>query len=338
MLARLDGATTKTHLASANVYNAYLFQSDTRSLIENAVGGAGDDTLAGGDGSDRLDGGSGADTMAGGSGNDTFVVDDLADVTDAGAGDTVILKVSGYDLSKLAGADVRYALTGGDGGQSLAGGDSRDTLDGGFEADTMAGGLGNDVYVVDNVGDLVIEDAGGGVDTVRTALRMATLASHVEKLVLTLETGATGIGNDENNVITGAGGADSLLGGAGSDTLNGGAGADTLEGGSGPDRLTGGDGADVFVFRADAVGPGPAVRDVIADFTVGSDVIDLRGILQGDSHLVFFDGGGLLAGTAGAAFDSRTGVLGIDITADGKADLTIRLSGVRTLTRNDLLL
>jgi len=78
-----------------NVANTYLYVDpttgleDTRSLIENAIGGSGDDSLTGnqannkltGDaGNDTLDGGLGADTMDGGQGNDTYFVDNVRDV------------------------------------------------------------------------------------------------------------------------------------------------------------------------------------------------------------------------------------------------------------------
>ena len=38
---------------------------------------------------------------------------------------------------------------------------------GGTGADTLTGGAGNDTYVVDNTGDVVIEKANEGIDTVR---------------------------------------------------------------------------------------------------------------------------------------------------------------------------
>ena len=47
----------------------------------------------------------------------------------------------------------------------------------------MTGGLGNDTYVIDNVGDVVIELAGGGTDTIQTSTNH-TLAAELENLDL----------------------------------------------------------------------------------------------------------------------------------------------------------
>jgi serralysin len=57
--------------AHGNVYNAYLFDGDLRSYIENAVGGSGGDRLIGNPIDNRLDGGGGADILTGGGGDDT---------------------------------------------------------------------------------------------------------------------------------------------------------------------------------------------------------------------------------------------------------------------------
>ncbi|WP_395681273.1 M10 family metallopeptidase [Inquilinus sp.] len=51
------------HKAGANVYNALLHNSDPRSLIENARGGSGNDTITGNQASNVLDGGAGYDTL-----------------------------------------------------------------------------------------------------------------------------------------------------------------------------------------------------------------------------------------------------------------------------------
>ncbi|MET4371899.1 serralysin [Bradyrhizobium sp. LB12.1] len=61
------------HYASGNVYNSYLYNNDGRSLIDNAIGGSGNDTIIGNVIANALNGGSGNDTLTGGGGNDTIV-------------------------------------------------------------------------------------------------------------------------------------------------------------------------------------------------------------------------------------------------------------------------
>lgn len=57
--------------AVGNIANALLYNGNTASLIENAVGGAGNDTLVGNDADNKLKGGGGSDTLDGGAGSDT---------------------------------------------------------------------------------------------------------------------------------------------------------------------------------------------------------------------------------------------------------------------------
>ena len=61
------------HLAQGNVYNAYLFNNDARSYIENAIGGSGGDTLIGNAVANELDGGAGNDSLTGNGGSDVFL-------------------------------------------------------------------------------------------------------------------------------------------------------------------------------------------------------------------------------------------------------------------------
>lgn len=61
--------------AGGNVFNALLHHDDTRSLIENAHGGAAGDTIVGNQGGNTLNGGLGKDVLTGGTGKDTFVFD-----------------------------------------------------------------------------------------------------------------------------------------------------------------------------------------------------------------------------------------------------------------------
>jgi serralysin len=78
-LAKLSANGSK--LAAGNIANALLYQNDMRSLIENALGGSGNDlisgnaganSLQGNSGFDHLDGRGGNDRLFGGSGNDTL--------------------------------------------------------------------------------------------------------------------------------------------------------------------------------------------------------------------------------------------------------------------------
>jgi serralysin len=59
-------------MAGGNVANAYLYRGDTRSLIENASGGVGDDRITGNQADNTLLGGAGNDVLNGGTGNDTL--------------------------------------------------------------------------------------------------------------------------------------------------------------------------------------------------------------------------------------------------------------------------
>ena len=60
------------HYASGNVYNAYLYNGDAHSYIDNATGGSGNDTIIGNAIANVLNAGAGKDTITGGSGNDTI--------------------------------------------------------------------------------------------------------------------------------------------------------------------------------------------------------------------------------------------------------------------------
>ncbi|WP_246548963.1 M10 family metallopeptidase C-terminal domain-containing protein, partial [Ancylobacter oerskovii] len=88
-------------LAGGNVYNAYLHNNNPASLIENALGGSGNDTLRGNIADNVLNGGAGADTMTGLAGNDRYVVDNAGDrvVEAANEGlDRVIVRIADYVL------------------------------------------------------------------------------------------------------------------------------------------------------------------------------------------------------------------------------------------------
>jgi Ca2+-binding RTX toxin-like protein len=221
----------------------------TGNSAENVLSGmAGRDTIYGGGGNDTLDGGADADTMYGQAGDDTYIVDDTGDrvyESSGGGIDTVFSSVtftigSHVEILTLVGTgDVN--ATGNSGANQLTGNAGNNTLDGKAGADTMSGGAGDDTYVVDNAGDVVIEQAGEGIDLVRSSLSYA-LGSHVENLTLTGTRTTNGTGNDLANTITGN---------SRNNILDGGAGADTLIGGEGNDTYIVDDAGDVVVEAAD---------------------------------------------------------------------------------------
>ncbi|WP_275477569.1 calcium-binding protein, partial [Aureimonas ureilytica] len=202
---------------------------------DKLTGAGGNDELQGGSGNDSLDGRGGADTMIGGLGNDDYIVDSVLDVVVEAAGegsrDRVITSVD-YKLS----ANVEHlqmvgkgnvSATGNELNNIMGGNSGANVLDGGLGADTMDGGTGNDVYYVDNLGDRVIEKAGGGTDLVHSSVSFK-LGENVEDLQLTGMSDINGTGNAQANRIFGNMGANLIDGGAGADMLQGGFGNDTF--------------------------------------------------------------------------------------------------------------
>ncbi|MEO0829890.1 MAG: peroxidase family protein, partial [Pseudomonadota bacterium] len=78
-------------------------------------------------------------------------------------------------------------------------------------------------------------------------------------------------GREGDDDLQGGANNDKLFGNRGDDTLHGGTGDDVLRGGRGSDTMTGGEGDDRFVFNVNVRGD-----DVITDFEIGSDRLDLR--------------------------------------------------------------
>ena len=222
--------------------------------LDNVLTGNGlNNRLEGGAGNDKLIGGAGDDTMIGGTGNDLYVVDSAGDVVIEGLGvssgiDMVISSIdytlgANVEILQLAdksaalkgtGNALNNTLIGNSADNLLTGGAGDDLLDGGAGLDTLIGGTGDDRYVVDNTGDIVIENAGEGIDSVSSSVTY-TLTANVENLTLTGTAAINGTGNELGNILIGNSAANTLMGGAGDDTLDGGAGADILIGGTGND-------------------------------------------------------------------------------------------------------
>jgi Ca2+-binding RTX toxin-like protein len=192
--------------------------------------------------------------------------------------------VSSMERLHFTGSSKNDTITGGIKGNILLGGAGNDTLDtgsqnlgvsnwidGGPGADIMRGYLGDDTYIVDNPGDVVIEVINyvySGNDTVRASINY-TLPVAIENLVLT-GNAVSGTGNELNNILTGNSQNNTLNGGMGNDTLNGGGGAgeiDTLTGGGGADTFVLGEGGTRFYDDGNPSTPGHGGYALITDFT-----------------------------------------------------------------------
>ena len=205
----------------------------TGTAAINGTGNDGDNIIVGNDADNVLSGGAGADSLFGRGGNDTYFVNDSGDSVSESDGsgiDHVRSSVSlgvgrGIEFLTLTGTAAING-TGGETNNVITGNNAANVLDGREGADKLVGRDGDDFYRVDSLGDRVVENAGQGYDTIQASTSYV-LPDHVEKLVL-MGIGkfdATGnsldnviIGNNNNNILDGRGGADEMSGGFGNDT------------------------------------------------------------------------------------------------------------------------
>ncbi|WP_416896171.1 MAG: S8 family serine peptidase [Minwuia sp.] len=249
------------------------------TLIEDAFGGDGDDTLIGNlaandlngaRGDDVLDGGGGDDTLTGGAGADTFryaAGSGLDTVTDFDAAfDTILLEgVAGiFDVDSFIGAGRQvggdFQLDFGAGNGLTLLGVLIEELAGDFlsllnapepEPEPVPEPLGPLSFVGTDEADDVIGTEFS--DTIRGRGGDDALQGGDEADTILGEAGADSLdGGDGNDRLAGGDGIDSLTGGLGDDVISGDGDDDTLDAGAGDDRLYGGDGND-FIDAGDGL-------------------------------------------------------------------------------------
>lgn len=262
-------------------YNYQLNLTLTGSTAINGTGNAQNNLITGNTannkltglgGNDTLNGGVGNDTMVGGTGNDTYVVDASLDVIteNANEGNDSVRSYITYDISAQPYLENITLL----GSTAIAakGNTANNILDGSQNsaANTLTGSIGNDTYIV-GAGDIIVEAAGEGTDTVQSAVAW-TLGANLENLELTGSANINGTGNTLANTITGNAGRNYLSGGEGNDTLDGGTGVDTLDGGNGNDTYKVDNSSDV-VTEAASAGTDTVIATV--NYALGNNIENL---------------------------------------------------------------
>ncbi|WP_442962704.1 beta strand repeat-containing protein [Pseudomonas sp. Leaf48] len=202
-----------------------------------------------------------------------------------GGSDSAAVTISYQEGQTLTGTGGDDVLVAGTGTNIINAGDGNDVLTGGSGNNEMHGDAGNDLLYSGPGNDIL--DGGTGSDTASYAHATAAVTVNLGTLVAQNTLGAgtdilTGIenlaGSNFNDTLTGNNSNNVITGGLGNDVLSGGGGDDLLIGGLGNNSLSGGAGADTFQWLK-----GNSGHDVIADFTPGTDKLDLSQLLQGEN-------------------------------------------------------
>jgi len=235
----------------------------------DGTGNALSNEITGNKGANRIDGGAGADAMRGGAGDDVYIVDNVADRVTEKADEgqdrvdsSVSFSLAGQYVETLhLTGTANVNGTGNNLANDIVGNSGANVLNGAGGEDRLEGGAGNDRYVVDTIGDIVVEAADGGVDRVESAASY-TLGDHVENLFLTGTATVHATGNALANVIQGNGAGN---------IIDGGAGADLMAGKGGNDRYIVDDAGDKVTELA---GEGDDTVESSVSFTLAGQYIE----------------------------------------------------------------
>lgn len=355
---RADLSGDGSKLARGNIANALLHANDARALIENAIGGSGNDSISGNATHNTLSGGAGSDTLNGLAGNDVLI---------GGPGADRLYGGDGYDTVSYAGAQAVKVdlLTGGKAGdaagdvyssiEQVIGTSYADELWGSAASDRLNGGAGNDLIDGRGGADVLVGGAGAdrlnggdGFDTITYAGAQAVVVDLLNGGKLGDAAGDVYssieqvIGTSYADHLWGGNMADRLDGSGGNDLLFGRDGNDVMIGDAGSDILTGGGGNDTFLFRQRA-----DFGDIIMDFQVRIDKVQFAaaalshslpaGALQAGN---FAQGSAAMSKAASFIYNPQSGVLSFDADGSGsQAPLTVTIfKNLPALSAGDILI
>jgi serralysin len=362
-----------SQIAEGNIANALQHNGDVRSLIENAIGGSGHDTIIGNAAANLLRGGSGNDRLFGMDGNDRFFSEvgsdhmdggsgfDYVDYSSVSTGMTVSLHYPGWNAGVAAGdtyagieglvlgsgGDVGYGdsasnyIYAGDGHDTVFGLGDQDLLFGQDGDDNLLGGDGHD-HLFGGLGADRLQ-GGDGFDYARYD------DANYARFIIALGGQVTNTGVAAGDAFVGiegfvlGSGDDIAYGNSGDNYLYGRGGNDTLYGMEGHDTLFGEAGRDRFIFDTQVQA---ANSDVIGDFLSGVDSIGLAhyfyGAADAGAGVRLFQGSGITGAAVHAylgaiLFDTSTSILSFDFDGAGLEGAVplATLTGVYNLTASD---
>lgn len=240
----IAGDTYNNGLMTDNLGIAY------GAIIENAIGGSGNDRIVANQVANRLDGGAGIDTVS---------------YETATAGVNVSL-ATGIGKGGAAGDTLSNIenLTGSKFGDTLQGNAGNNVLDGGADYDTvlLTGSRADYTFAATGTGlNATVTSTAGGIDSLLNVERVrfgnGSYATIEELLGAGKVNGTTALPDKYGQI----------LGTAGDDKISGTAGRDSIAGGAGADQMYGGAGNDSFVLKAkDYAAGATGVQDSIFDF------------------------------------------------------------------------
>jgi Ca2+-binding RTX toxin-like protein len=273
--------------AIQTVHTKRTLKLNAASVVENAVGGSGHDTLTGNAlanrlngniGNDKLQGAAGNDALLGGLGDDTYVfglaaaaeADNVTEAANAGTdtldfstltmaitlnlGTTAIQTVHTKRTLKLNATSAVENAVGGSGHDTLTGNTLANTLTGNAGNDGLQGAAGNDSLLGGLGNDTYVFGlaAASEADTVTEAANAGTdtLSFSTLTTAVTLNLGTTVIQTVHTNrtlKLNSNTVFENVIGGSGNDTLVGNSQANTITGNNGDDALSGGNGRDILI-------------------------------------------------------------------------------------------
>jgi trimeric autotransporter adhesin len=278
---------------------------------------------------DTLTSNAGVDTLVGGSGSDTFVVNNAADVIqDISTTATNVLQTTvsftlPLNVNRLVltgsgnlsgtGNSANDSLVAGSGLDTLIAGSGTDTLVAGAGLSTLIGGTGNDLFVVDNAGDIIQDTSTTASNSAQSSVSFS-LVTNVNSLTLTGTFALTGTANGATDTLTSNAGLDTLVGGGGNDTFVIGNSGDVVQ---------------------DTSTTATNTAKSAVSYSLATNVNTL--VLSGSSSIVGTANGGNDAITGNSGTDTLKGGAGVDtLTAGTGIDTLIGGAGNTTFVVNNI--